>query len=362
MLGVTNVTSGAFALRNRRTAGDWVVQGKRFSLDLNASPTFFGFFGGFGPVQRFRHSVSPLVSFRFAPAADIPEEYARALAAPGQALRLRSDPTRTLSIGLAQNIEAKRRPAPGDTTTDPANLPKFRVLGVTTSALAYDFEQAKQPGRTGWVTPSITNTLQSDLLPGFSLSLSHDLWDGAVGSDTASFDPFLSSLTTSFAFSGATIRRILGAVGLGRGGGPGAGEEDLPTWTGDRGRRRGDTPIFNTDDQQLGRQRQFTANVTYTLSRTRDGVGSGFGDRQNLRLSTAFSPTAFWAVSWSSQYNVAESQFESNVLRLERDLHDWRATFDFVRNANGNFSLVFAIALIHLPDVKMDYNQTSFVE
>jgi sec-independent protein translocase protein TatC len=362
VLGVTNVTSGAFALRNRRTAGDWAVQGKRVSLDLNASPTFFGFFGGFGPVQRLRHSISPLVSFRFAPAADIPEEYARAITAPGQPLRLRSDPTRTLSIGLAQNIEAKRRPAPGDTTTDPANLPKFRVLGLTTSALAYDFEQAKQPGRTGWVTPSITNTLQSDLLPGFSLNLSHDLWDGAVGSDTATFDPFLSSLTTSFAFSGATVRRILGAIGLGSGGGAGAGEEDLPTWTGDRGRRRGDTPIFNTDDQMLGRQRQFTANVTYTLARTRNGGTSGFGDRQNLRISTAFSPTPFWAVSWSSQYNVTDSQFESNVLRLERDLHDWRATFDFVRNANGNFSLVFAIALIHLPDVKMDYNQTSFVE
>jgi sec-independent protein translocase protein TatC len=361
VLGVTNVTGGPFALRNRRTAGDWVVQGKRVSLDLNASPTLFGFFGGFGPVQRLRHSISPLVSFRFAPAADIPEDYARAVTSPGQPLVLRSDPARLLSIGLAQNLEAKRRPAPGDTTTDPANLPKFRVLGLTTSALAYDFEQAGKPGRSGWVTPSITNTLQSDLLPGFSLSLSHDLWDGAVGSDTAQFDPFLSSLTTSFAFSGSTIRRILGAVGLGDGGDRPAGEEQLPTWTADRGRRSGTAPIFNTDDLVLGRQRQFTANVTYTLSRSRDAA-PGFGDQRNLRFSTAFSPTPFWAVSWSSQYNATESRFESNVVRLERDLHEWRATFDFVRNANGNFSLVFGIALTDLPDVKMDYNQTSFVE
>ena len=100
--------------------------------------------------------MSPLVSFRFAPAADIPEEYARAVAAPGQALRLRSDPTRTLSIGLAQNIEAKRRPAPGDTTTDPATLPKFRVLGVTTSALAYDFEQATKARRSPTLVPRPT--------------------------------------------------------------------------------------------------------------------------------------------------------------------------------------------------------------
>ncbi|HJS47266.1 MAG TPA: putative LPS assembly protein LptD, partial [Gemmatimonadales bacterium] len=309
VVGVTNVTSGSFAIRNRRTGGDWVVQGKRVSLDLNATPTIFGFFGGFGPVQRLRHSFSPLVSFRFAPAADIPEDYARAVTPAGQPLRLRSDPTRTLSIGLAQNLEAKRRPAPGDTTTDPANLPKFRVLGLTTSAVAYDFEQAGKPGRSGWVTPSLTNTLQSDLLPGFSLSLTHDLWAGAVGTDTARFDPFLSSLTTSFAFSGTTIRRILGAIGLGRGaaGDPAAGEEQLPTWTADRGRRRGDTPIFNTDDQVMGRQRQFTANVTYTLARSRDGATLGTGDQQNLRFSTSFSPTAFWAVAWSSQYNVADS-------------------------------------------------------
>jgi hypothetical protein len=85
-------------------------------------------------------------------------------------------------------------------------------------------------------------------------------------------------------------------------------------------------------------------------------------DRKNLSFSTAFSPTPFWAVSWSSQYNVTEGEFESNVVRLERDLHDWRAAFDFVRNANGNFSVVFSIALISLPDVKVDYNQTSLVE
>ena len=42
-------------------------------------------------------------------------------------------------------------------------------------------EQAKLPGRTGWVTGSLSNTLASDLIPGFNLSLTHDLWDGLVG-------------------------------------------------------------------------------------------------------------------------------------------------------------------------------------
>src|SRR2546426_9166405 len=51
---------------------------------------------------------------------------------------------------------------------------------------SYNFEQAKQPGRTGWQTQSIGNTFASDLLPGFSLRTTHDLWDGPVGLATRS--------------------------------------------------------------------------------------------------------------------------------------------------------------------------------
>ena len=46
--------------------------------------------------------------------------------------------------------------------------------------MTYDFEQAKKPGLTGWATQSISNTVLSDLLPGFSLNLTHDLWRGRL--------------------------------------------------------------------------------------------------------------------------------------------------------------------------------------
>ena len=52
-------------------------------------------------------------------------------------------------------------------------------------------EKAKKPGFTGWATQSVTNSILSDLLPGFNLSLTHDLWRGTVGVDSAKFDPFL---------------------------------------------------------------------------------------------------------------------------------------------------------------------------
>ena len=81
--------------------------------------------------------------------------------------------------------------------------------------------------------------------------------------------------------------------------------------------------------------------------------------QQTLGLSTIFSPTPFWAVSWQAQYTITDKRFESHVVRLERDLHEWRAAFNFVRNANGNVAFYFSIFLTDLPQLKFDYDQTS---
>ncbi len=154
-----------------------------------------------------------MISYAFEPAADVPEEYARAIAEPGQEVLLRSDARQQVSVGLSQTFEGKRRPTGSDTSS--ANATKLRILSISTSPIVYDFEQAKKPGRTGWVTDAITNSFLSDLVPGFSLSLSHDLWEGQVGVDTARFDPFLQRVDASFAISENTLRAIGSIVGLG---------------------------------------------------------------------------------------------------------------------------------------------------
>jgi hypothetical protein len=130
----------------------------------------------------------------------------------------------------------------------------------------------------------------------------------------------------------------------------------------DAGQRRRGNSFYNTGQVPFtGSGRGFSANFNYTLSRTRPIPGVQTGqDQQNLGLSTNFSPTPFWTLSWSSQYNITGGQFESQVVRLERQLHDWRAGFNFVRNANGNFAFYFSIYLVDLPDLKFDYNQTTF--
>jgi hypothetical protein len=359
VIGVANTTSGPFLLRNQNTSGQYVVQGKRFSLAVSASPTFFAFFPGFGPLTRIRHSISPLLSWSYSPQAQIPLEYARAQAGPGQPLTLTSPATQLATLTLSQNFEGKLRPRADDTTSTGGGR-KLRLLGLSTSSFSYDFEQAKLPGRTGWRTASLTNTFQSDLIPSFNLRLTHDLWRGVVGTDTAKFSPFLTSVSASFALSAGTIRTLGGLLGLGSGGGARPGETAPPSsYKADLGRGRPGT--FDTGPIGGYTSRQgFTANVNYSLSRSRPVPGvEPRPTQQSIGFSTSLSPTAFWSLSWSTQYNVTDSRFESQSVRLERDLHDWRAGFNFTKNANGNFALYFSIYLLDLPTIKFDYNQTT---
>jgi sec-independent protein translocase protein TatC len=362
-LGIANTTGGPFALRNRSTGGAWVQQGKRFRLGVSATPTLFAFFPGIGPLQRIRHSFSPVITYGFEPAADVPEEFARAVAVPGQPLQLRSLARQTLTVGLSQTFEGKRRPEGADTSS--ADAPKMRLLSISTSAITYDFEQAKQPGRTGWATQSITNSFLSDLVPGFNLSLSHDLWRGQAGSDTSDFDPFLQRVDASFGISGNTLSAIGSIFGLG--GKAPAGDrrrdEEVPSYIAQSGRRTRPGSFYNTSQVPLrsGTGQAFSASFNYSLTRTRPVPGAAPPpETQNLGLTTNFSPTPFWSLSWSTQYDITNGTFESHVVRLERDLHEWRAGFNFVKNPNGTFAIYFSIYLTDLPDLKFDYDQTTF--
>jgi len=369
VVGIGNATSaGPFAVRNRNTNGGFVRQGKRFRFGASASPTLFAFFPGIGPLSRIRHSFSPVITWNYQPAADVPEDYARAITQPGQAISLRSDAQQRVTVGLSQAFEGKFRPRGGDTTAaSGADTRKIRLLSINTSGVSYDFEQAKKPGLTGWATQTVTNSILSDLLPGFNLSLTHDLWRGRAGVDTAKFDPFLQTVSASFAVSGNTFRSLASIFGIGgKASEEGARRPDeVPSsYVAESGRRARPGSFFSSTRAPMRHPgRSFTANFNYQLTRERppSGVTTGPGtpDRQSLGFSTGFSPTPFWSLTWSSQYNITDGKFESHVVRLERELHEWRAGFNFMRNPNGNFAFFFSIYLTDLPELKFDYDQTS---
>ena len=361
---IRNSTGGAFMIRNKHTGGAFVRQGKRWSLGASMSPTFFGFFPGIGPLMRIRHAVSPRFSWNYQPETDVPEEYARALVGPGGNPQRVSPTVHSLTMALSQSFEGKMQPPPGDTISDPRTAPKTKLLSVQTSPIIYDFEQAKEEGRNGWKTQRITNSLTSDLLRGFTFSIAHDLWDGPVGYDSTSFSPKLTSISARFSFTGATVSNILAVF---------TGGDTEPEPTDDAGYDTGE--LLQPEGTGMSAPRGMDGAIDRLGSRPR--MGGGFRTsvtyddqrrqvlqvedstivNRTLGLNVGFSPTENWSASWNTQYNMTTGEFGQHVLRLDRNLHRWRATFSFVKAPNGNFAFNFFVSLTDLQEIKFQYDQ-----
>ncbi len=266
-----------------------------------------------------------------------------------------------------------------DAATEPEGT-KIKLLSLQSDAISYDFEQARLPGRTGWTTQTWGNTVSSDLIRGFSLRFAHDLWAGPVGYDTTRFSPLLTSMTFGFSLGANTLnlfRRILGlnARSIGPQRADTATSGPSPTNPGGQftnAFQQGPLATQYTRVDRLSPARggqPFQAQFNYSLQRSRS-VGTAASTlpgtittptsttaNSMLSGSVQFSPTPHWTVSWQSSYNFTQHQFADHVVRLDRDLHDWRASFTFVKSPNGNFLFNFFLQLIDEPDLKFGYDQ-----
>ncbi|HXI34493.1 MAG TPA: twin-arginine translocase subunit TatC [Gemmatimonadales bacterium] len=361
---LNSTTGGPFMLRNQFSGGQFVTQGKRLAFSASMAPTVFGFFPGIGPLERIRHSFAPSISYLFAPSANVPAAYSHALDPADTTLNAKSDPQQTITVGLSQNFEGKLRPAAGDTSGQPGR--KIRLLSISTSGISYNFEQAKQPHRTGWATSSLSNTFASDLLPGFSLSMTHSLWKGTVGTDSARFDPFLTGLNASFSLSARTFRSLGALFGLGRGAAPAAGPATgvTPPPPGIGGGGAFPMTPGSYGGGGGGGGAGFSLGVSFSSTRQRrtPGVVIPKAGQQILTLNGTFSPTAHWNASWNTRFDLGTRQFQDQQVNLERDLHRWHATFSFNKTVTGNFAFTFLIRLLDQPDIKFDYRQQSYVQ
>lgn len=374
-VGITNiVVNYPLFYRSEATNGAWVRQGKKLQLRLSASPNFYALTrGALGPAARIRYAFSPQLSFDYAPKATLPADFAKALSAGGLQTPTATRAAMTASVGLSQNFQAKPHRAPGDTLSAASTARPVTVLSINTSTVSYDFEQAKLPGRSGWTTANLNNTLGSDLLPGFSMSFGHDLWQGQVGTDTAKFSPYLSNVAANLSLSGRTFNGLARLLGLTRktaapgviGAVPVAPISASPGMFG--GSSSGIPSAISAG---------FSTSINYTLSRPRPNAGITVpsvpenpfsrppilrpivtNSQSSVGLNMSFSPTPYWALHWQTQYNATAKRFESQQIVLQRTLHDWRASFNFTKNANGNYALVFGIFLMRLTDIKFDYQQ-----
>ncbi|HEY0528833.1 MAG TPA: putative LPS assembly protein LptD [Gemmatimonadaceae bacterium] len=410
---IQNVDPSAFWVRSQQNGGQWVHQRKRLVTSLGASPTLFALFPGFGPVSRFRHSITPLLSYSYAPAADINTEFLRALNRSRQGY-LGSLAENRVQLSLSHVLEAKLKST--DTSSN-AEAKKVKVFSMTFSPpLAYDFERARKTHRSGFVTDNIRSDFSSDLLPGFSASTAYSLYQGDILSDSARFKPFRTDLNLGFALNSQS--GIFGAINrvFGRAVPPKSSQIE-------RNEQSPDDALTNRIIAEpvagvSSRNRQYSvpqtqgwnATIQYSWSRQRPPTGNGIvvngndpavtcayvqanpivynqcvqdelarasagggiprttagapfirvPDRNNVQSQMNFHLTQKWSGSWGTNYDFEAKKFGAHQVTLQRELHDWRAIFAFTQAPNGNFAFNFFIALNAEPDLKFNYDRQTY--
>ncbi|MFH1766388.1 MAG: putative LPS assembly protein LptD [Gemmatimonadota bacterium] len=405
-------------------ASSFVSGPTRLSLGVNLRTDIYGFFPGFGSFDAIRHKISPGFDFSYAPKVSPTELQAQVFGSS------EARPQRRLVISLNQTFEAKRKsystsvatggapgragpgPAqgdslsilPGDSTglavdslgvgptmadsasgfRPPSNEQKTVLLSLRTTAMTYDFEEAKEEGDWLWgiTTAMVTNTISSDYLRGLTLTMAHDLFDDKVGvtgeggdaTPSREFSPHLQSLNFGFNLDGRSLPfRILGSLLGGGGDAAGSPAGSVPATVEGEAQENPFAPSLSDEGSIIpggsdpSSERRggggvrgaggWRANLSFSMQRPRLGTQSA---NQMLQGSLSFNLTENWDASWRTSYDLIEGSFNDHFIQLTRNLHRWEAHFDFRKTATGNWSFRFEVALTDQEDLHFDYSQRSY--
>ena len=122
-------------------------------------------------------------------------------------------------------------------------------------------------------------------------------------------------------------------------------------------------PFKNTDPfayQLCVTANNAQAGASLYENTTRGGTFFRVPPQQSMQGRMSFHLTDKWAGSWSTTYDFVENNFASQVVSLQRELHDWDAIFAFTKAPNGNFAFNFFIALKAEPDLKFNYDRRDY--
>ena len=133
------------------------MQGKRFRFGATAIPDAVRVLSGDRPAEPHPAQLLAKYHLELLAGGDVPEEFARAIAVPGQPLELRSDAQQTRQHRPVPDVRGQGQAARRATRL--TRRPKDPDPQHQHQRLTYDFEQAKKPGRTGWATQTLTNSL-----------------------------------------------------------------------------------------------------------------------------------------------------------------------------------------------------------
>ena len=406
-----NVDGNAFWVRTEQSGGRFVHQSKRAVFGLGASPTLFALFPGFGSVTRFRHSITPVLTYNYAPSAEVSSEFLRALNKTKQGY-LGSLAQNRLTLGLSHSLEAKLRTTDTSSTAEPK---KIKILSMNFSPLSYDFERARKTGRTGFATDNFSSDFTTDLLPGFRGGVVYSLYQGDILSDSARFKPFRERIDASFTVNSQSgifgvLSRVFGRPVPQKNPQIERVEGSPDDALANRGASAPVAGITSRNSQFSVDARQgWEASLTFSSTRQRpptgegnfvqedpaanclfvqqnpiiyqqciqDQIANGNGGigftpitaggafiitppQENLESRMSFNITPKWSGSWGTNYDFQAKKFGSHQVSLQRELHDWRAIFAFTQAPNGNFAFNFFIALNAEPDLKFNYDKQTY--
>lgn len=387
VVGSTSLTpnlsiSGRSIRSDTLSAGDggYVAAPRRISFGARAKVDVYGFYYG----DRIRHKWSP--SFNYAYSPETKPTDLQKLVFGDRAIQ----PKNEIRVGMTQTFEMKVSDPAADSATaeepsldrsaGPLRLPRARkvtILGLRTSAVTYDFEQASEAGHfsRGFAENlRISNQISSDYLRGLSISVEHDIFEPSAGGGDEvaplALAPFVSSANLSFSLSNKTgLFRWLGRLT-----GGGVEEESASAASGDdedasdpTGLETADlgesTVVPRSGDRRRslrGSRRgaskvgEWSASISYSLARARGAETDG---NQMLQGNVRFQPTEKWSVNWRTSYDLVMGAFNDHVINLKREMHRWEADFAFQQTATGNWTFVFEVALTDNRDLHFDYEQ-----
>ncbi len=325
-----------------------------------------------------------------------------------------------LTFGLTQLFQAKLR---SQNDSNPEGGQKIELLAISMTPLNYDFARAQEAERRGqlhWKAAGFTTetwgySLRSDLLPGFDFSSHYSLFQGSTLSDTAEFNPYLTAISASFSLSRdqnplvvfrscSALRRPRRSRRRKRPRSPkprGSGRKTprpnrSPARCADRSDFSTETPgwrlrldltrssprppkpgpnVINFDPRErcaqiagqnallfdacVNAQRAQPTTELPVSSATAGGPAYNIPPTTNVTSDFAFNLTPHWGAHWKTSYDFEHHAFASQIVQLQRDLHDWQALFGFTQSPNGNFAFNFTIRLKAEPDIKLDYNRAT---